>query len=247
MAVLTSRGNKVYKAICRLKRSRDVMVLEGRRLVQDALSRGLRPRTIAVSASFLGAHALPASPDAVFSDALFATLAETETSQGLLALFDVPWARMEEVLGQDRIVVLDGLQDPGNVGTVIRTAEAFGFRGVVILPNTASPFSPKAVRASMGSCLGVAVARGTHEEIVASSHRLVALTIDGDETPAPALFEGRFALCLGREASGLSPVLASRAHHRVRIPMAGPTESLNVAVAAGIVMAVAAGVVAGPG
>jgi TrmH family RNA methyltransferase len=242
MDVLTSRANRTYRYLARLKRSRGAMMLEGRRLVEDALSRGIRPRTLVASESFASSHGMPARPDVVLSDQLFETLADTQTTQGIMGFFDTPWARLGEVLAKDRIVVLDGLQDPGNVGAITRTAEAFGFQGMVVLDGTASPFSTKAVRASMGSCLGLLIAKGSPRELAGIPHRIVALSVNGPEVISPHLFRGRFALCLGQEAAGITAELDSLAHHRVCIPMKGRTESLNVAVASGIVMACAAGV-----
>ncbi len=223
------------------------MVLEGARLVADALERGFRPRVLAVSESFLAARRAAVEPDVVLSDTLFDALCDTETPQGILAVFDMPWAALGRVIGCDRIVALDGLQDPGNVGTIVRTAEAFAFDGVLVLPGTANPFSPKAVRASMGSCLGVAIARAEPADLRKIPHTIVALSPDGPEELHPALVSGRIAVCLGQESGGLRGELREITHHLVRIPMRGRTESLNVAVAAGIVMACAAGVPGGCG
>ncbi len=149
MQTLTSRHNPLYKELTALKKDKGLMLLEGKRLVADALARGITPRMVAVSQGFEEVHSLPVPPDAVMSETLFKSISETETPQGVLAFFQVPWAGMEEIMEQERVVILDGLQDPGNVGTIVRTAEAFGFSGMIILDGTASPFSGKAVRASM--------------------------------------------------------------------------------------------------
>lgn len=242
MAVLRSRHNAAYKALVRLVKRRDLMVLEGLRLVQDALERGFRPHVLAVSERFMDSAKTSLKPDLILAEDLFDTLAETKTPQGIMAVFDIPWAEMDDVLACDRVVVLDGVQDPGNVGTIVRTAEAFGFEGVVALGGTANPFSPKAVRASMGSCLGVKVARAAVDDVLRMPHLVAALSLDGTEDLRPLLEADRLALCLGQEARGVSSQLAESASCRVKIPMRGPTESLNVAVAAGIVMALASGV-----
>lgn len=242
MAAITSRHNPLYRTLVNLKKDKGVMLLEGRRLVEDALSRGCSPRIIAATQRFLDDFSLPAQPDAVLSDYLFAGIAETETPQGVLGFFEVPWAGMDEIADMERIVILDGLQDPGNVGTIVRTAEAFGFAGMIVMEGTASPFSTKAVRASMGSCLGIRIARASPPELRRIPHRILALTAQGSQRLSPGLLTGNIALCLGQEALGISREVLDVAHETVSIPMIGRTESLNVAVTAGIVMACAAGI-----
>ncbi|HOS96571.1 MAG TPA: RNA methyltransferase [Deltaproteobacteria bacterium] len=242
MGVITSRHNPLYRALLDLRKDRGVMLLEGRRLVADALSRGCVPRLVAVTGDFLGDSDVPVQPDMVLSAPLFAGVAQTETPQGILAFFEVPWAAMDEVVDMERVVILDGLQDPGNVGAIVRSAEAFGFGGMVVLEGTASPFSPKAVRASMGSCLGIRISRGTPADLKRLPHRLLALSVQGSARLSPSLFLGKTAVCLGQEASGIREEVLALCHDTVAIPMTGRTESLNVAVAAGIVMACAAGV-----
>jgi RNA methyltransferase, TrmH family len=245
MQTLTSRHNPLYKELTALKKDKGVMLLEGKRLVADALERGIVPRMVAVSQGFDEVQSLPLSPDAVMSDKLFESICETETPQGVLAFFQVPWSGMEEIMVQERVVILDGLQDPGNVGTIVRTAEAFGFYGMIILDGTASPFSGKAVRASMGSCLGIRIARCATGDLWRLPHRILALTSQGRKGLSSNLFESRVAICFGRESEGISKEILEISHDTVRIPMKGRTESLNVAVAAGIVMACAAGVLGG--
>lgn len=243
MQTVIGRHNPLYRTLAGLKKDRGVMLLEGRRLVEDALSRGITPRMTAVSEEFGRQCRMDLIPDVILSEKLLAGISETETPQGILAFFEVPWSNMDRIGDQERIVILDGLQDPGNVGTIVRTAEAFGFTGMVVLEGTASPFSSKAIRASMGSCLGISIARGTSDDIRHLPHRILAMTAGGLKKLSPELFQGRTAICLGQEASGISPEMLSISHDAVSIPMQGRTESLNVAVAAGIVMACAAGVI----
>jgi len=243
MQTVTSRHNPAYKVLSDLKKDKGVMLLEGKRLVADALARGITPRMMAVTQGFLEDHSLSLSPDMVMSEKLFESICETETPQGILAFFDITWAGMEEIMEQGRVVILDGLQDPGNVGTIVRTAEAFGFTGMIVMEGTASPFSSKAVRASMGSCLGIRIARCIADDLRRLPHRILALTPDGRKRISSKIFDPKVAICLGQEASGISREILDIAHDTVAIPMRGRTESLNVAVAAGIVMACAAGVI----
>lgn len=243
MQSITSRQNPLFKKIISLKKDRGMMILEGRRLVEDALARGMAPRMCVATADYAAAQGPPGIVHTVLSEQLFCIIAETESPQGILAFFDIPWSDVGDMMGRNRIVILDGLQDPGNVGTIIRTAEAFGFTGMILTGDTVNPFSPKAVRASMGSCLGISIARGSAAELKTLPHTLYALVLRGRKKLSPDLFRARTAICLGRESEGISREIIELSHETLSIPMTGKTESLNVAVAAGIVMACASGVI----
>lgn len=242
MQTVTSRHNPIYKKLAGLKKDRGLMLLEGRRLVDDAISRGIQPRMSAIRHGFEDVHNLCVTPDLILSEKLFDGICDTEAPQGVLAFFDIPWAGMGEIVKEDMVIILDGLQDPGNVGTIVRTAEAFGFSGMIVMDGTASPFSPKAVRASMGSCLGIRIASCTVEELRLLPHRILSLAAQGNKVLSPGLFGPQTAVCFGREADGVRREVLDISCETVSIPMKARTESLNVAVAAGIVMACAAGI-----
>jgi RNA methyltransferase, TrmH family len=241
VGAIASNDNPAFKALLKAGKDRGLMLLEGRRLVMDALGRGLAPVLTALTPGYAETHGLPGVPHTVLVEKLFGRIAETATPQGILAFFPMPWASWEEVASHEKIIILDGLQDPGNVGTIIRTAEAFGFGALIVTGETASPFSPKAIRASMGSSLGVRITHAYREELVKLPHRIVSLALDGGTKLSRGLFEGRAAICLGQEGAGVSREVLHLSAVRVAIPMQGDVESLNVAVAAGIVMAYASG------
>jgi RNA methyltransferase, TrmH family len=242
MGAIGSGANPAFKALLKARKDKGVMLLEGRRLVMDALARGMEPTLMAVTPGYVEAHGRPGAAHVVVVDRLFGRVAETETPQGILAFFPVPWVRLDEVAAQEKIIILDGLQDPGNVGTIVRSAEAFGFGALVVTEDTASPFSPKAIRASMGSTLGVRIAVARREDLSRLPHRIVSLALTGSAKLGPELFRGKVAICLGQEGAGVSRVVLGLSSEAVAIPMKGRAESLNVAVAAGIVMAYASGV-----
>ncbi len=237
MAVITSRSNSAFKAFLAAKKDPNLILLEGRRLVEDGLSRGIRPRMAALTLGYIKAYGELAFSYILISDRLFGLLADTVTPQGILAVIDKPLASLEDVYESEKVIILDGIQDPGNVGTIIRTAEAFGISGVVVTQGTASPFSGKAIRASMGSCFGVKIVSATPNELKKLPHKIISLVPHGEISLGSRLFEGKCAICFGQEGSGVSKELLEMSHKSVYIPMKGPTESLNVAVAAGIVMA----------
>ena len=166
-----------------------------------------------------------------------ADLFATENSQGIAAVVETPrptpLASMARQSGP--IIVLDGVADPGNVGTIIRSAEWFAVAGVVLLPGTADPYNPKSVRASMGSLVRVAVAEATPSELAALGRPVYALDAGGD------LVLGRDALprsaiyAIGSEAHGISDEVAALAR-TVAIPGRGGVESLNAAIAGSILL-----------
>jgi TrmH family RNA methyltransferase len=170
----------------------------------------------------------------------FASAAETESPQGVLAIAGVPERRLEQLPALDApLLVLDGIQDPGNAGTILRTAAALGARATVALPGTVDLWNAKVVRSAVGAhfthlafdttaagLLAFLAAEGTPLWVAAADGAPV-----GDATRPP-----RVALALGNEGAGVSPGLAAAAERRVGIPLAGGAESLNVAVAAGILL-----------
>ncbi len=220
--------------------SRRLLVLEGKRLVEDALRRGIEPIASAITPSYIRKNGEPGFPCIVVSDEIFKKLSDTDSPQGIIALVPIPWAQISESSLYKRIIVLDGVQDPGNVGTIVRTAEAFGFGMVIVTGDSASPFSPKAVRASMGSCLGVKIARASISQLKAIPHAILSLTPYGRLSLDEIKQTDRIALCLGREGTGISPELMRISKESVSIPISG-VESLNVAIAAGIAMAYLSG------
>jgi len=169
----------------------------------------------------------------------FASAAGTESPQGVLAVANVP-ARSFALLGDSRapLLVLDGIQDPGNVGTIIRTAAALGACATVALPGTVDLWNAKVVRAAMGAHFTHPAFDATLEELTAFLHAsdraLWVAAADG--TPVNELAKPvRVAVALGNEGAGVTTALAALAAQRVAIPING-VESLNVAVAAGILL-----------
>lgn len=168
-------------------------------------------------------------------------IADTDHSQGIVALAEVPEVTPESLpsRGHQRWVVLDALQDPGNVGTIIRTAAALGADGVLLLPGTVDPWNAKVVRSAMGSSFHLPVMSMNVEEFhrFATERSLAVWVADAGGSPvgehAPP---SRLALVVGNEGSGVSPAMASVAERKVALPIAREVESLNVAVATGILL-----------
>jgi len=241
----------------RLRRGRErrgLALAEGVRLVEEALAAGISIRCAAVSphleASARGG-ALKASLAArgvaltALEDRALAELADTDHPQGVIAVVEPPrwgWEQLRPDRG-GAVVALDAVQDPGNVGTILRTAQALGAAGVVALKGTAELHNPKVLRGSMGALFRLPAFSAPEEELLSW---LAATGVDlwlaaTDGVPADALpprSPARTPLCLvmGNEGAGVSPALSARARRRVAIPLAGRADSLNVAVAAGILL-----------
>lgn len=169
----------------------------------------------------------------VVSSSVYQKMSDTDSPQGILGTFRIP--STVELSGK-RILVLDGVQDPGNVGAMLRTAVAAGFNGVIAV-ESASPYSPKAVRASMGGVFRIPVMRATRSEALKAveNRTVVVLDMNGYNV-FYADVKGDFALVVGNEGSGLSPEFRARADYKLSIPMAGGIESLNASVSAGVAM-----------
>ena len=169
-------------------------------------------------------------------------IADTETPQGIIAVCKMRQPKLENLLASGKmLLVLDRVGDPGNIGTMLRTADAAGIGGLVLLKGCADIYAPKTVRSSMGSLFHIPVLSGVSEQEFVSAAKkagydLLVTCLDGADNLYKADLSGRIAFVMGNEAGGVSESLLEKADKRVYIPMAGRAESLNVAMAAGIVM-----------
>jgi TrmH family RNA methyltransferase len=248
MKVITSRENQLYKQTAKLlrKKSRDEtgqFLLEGRKPLRDALEMGLMIEKIFTCLGKEPEDWIPRDKCIGLDRPLFASLSDTVHSQGIIAVVRKPKIDPAVFTAPQKgpVIVLDRLQDPGNAGTIIRTAEAAGFYGILALKESVDLYAPKVVRSAAGALLRMPVLTDLAEEellsLVRSSGRKLLVTaledaVDCFETELP----GQAALVIGNEGSGVSRTLLEEADLRVKIPMAGQIESLNAAVAAGILM-----------
>lgn len=177
------------------------------------------------------------------SDSVFVKASETEQPQGVLLVARQAALPLDHLfeLRQPLIVVIDGVQDPGNMGTLLRTADAAGADGVVVTRGSADPYSGKALRASMGSAFHLPLTVGVqHAELIARFKqvgiRVVATALDQAESYLQADYQGPLAIIFGNEGQGVSQELLSVAEKKLCIPIYGLAESLNVAVAAAVVL-----------
>jgi RNA methyltransferase, TrmH family len=225
-----------------------LFLAEGVRVAEELLQAGLTVRFALVSSAIedtprgqaVATRLREGATVRRVSDGALGRLARTRTPQGVLVVADVPAVRLEgvEVGDEAGVLVLDGVQDPGNIGTLARAAAAFGFRMVACLPGTVDPWNPKSVRASAGALFRIQVVETGSTALWDWLGRqgFVVLGADAAGTPLDRPGRGRVALVVGNEGAGLSDEARARCHRLVAVPMAAGTESLNVALAAGILL-----------
>ena len=222
--------------------------LEGPRLVEEAFRSGIGVEAVLVcddGERHLARLKTWMTPEVRLlrcSTVLFDSVAGTETPQGIAALARPRQFSLGDLLGDVPLVlVLAGVQDPGNVGTLVRSAEAFGATGAVACHGTAHPLSPKALRASAGSALRLPLQAGVEAKSLLAhlrdaELRVFAASLEGDLAPAEADLTLPCALVIGNEAAGLPPELDRAADARLRIPLAEGVDSLNAAVAGAVLL-----------
>lgn len=247
--MIRSSDNRIIKLIRSLHRRdrRDqerAFVVEGVRAVADALLAGAQPRVVLLRENALDIKERPPFVDLppaawrVVEPALFDALTETVTPQGVLALFPFPNLLIDQT-ARPLVLLLDQVRDPGNLGTLLRSAVGAGATCVVLTPGSVDPFNPKVVRAGMGAHFRVPI-RWLDDELRdwllrACPARIVA------EADAPLRYDafdwtGGAVLIIGSEATGATPALRALATASVTIPLSGDLESLNAAIAGSIVL-----------
>lgn len=245
MKLIQSRDNAFFKQLKRLaesgreRRKAGQTLLDGVHLV-EAYEKAIGPlETLVVAESALAggevATYVAGREIVVLADTLMRDLGLVDTPSGLLAVVAIPKANATVGLEQDAIL-LDGVQDPGNVGTLLRTAAAAGVRQALLSPGCAAAWSPKVVRAGQGAHFVLSIHEGADLAAFMTNYQgTSAVTcLVGAESLYAARLEGPIAWVFGAEGKGVSPELTAAADMRLCIPMPGVMESLNVAAAAAI-------------
>lgn len=249
MKIITSKDNSIYKKCIQLsqKKYRDKygeFLAEGEKIVAEAKNAG-RTKCIIASSCYVKNEEFLETDLVFMMGKLFNKIAQTETSQGIAAIVSKGSQEdFQNAISQNdqcNIVVLDRLQDPGNIGTIIRTAEAAGYKGVVTIKGTCDVYSPKVVRAAAGSLLRMPIWQGAETEEVLrylkeQKKKIATTSLEADKYFYQVDLEKNIALVIGNEGNGVSQKMQEESHLNIKIPMNGETESLNAAVAAGIIM-----------
>ena len=247
--VITSLQNPQVKMLRTLNRGRaerlanGLYLAEGEHMAAEAVKEK-KANVLLLDSSALDKYSAfideAALPVYVLSPHVMAAVCDAKTPQGIAALCDYPQEESLSALGE-RIIVLDGVQDPGNVGTIWRTADAAGFQALLLGAGSADPLSPQVQRSAMGSGFRVPYAHSEDlaQTLIALRKRgwhVIASDLSGADFYAREELGERFVLVIGNEARGISDAVREAADCRVKLPMRGGAESLNAAVAAGIMM-----------
>lgn len=249
-----SRQNAALRHLARLGRERKYrratgeMVCEGSKMLREALASGAQLTTLLVRAArrdslppaLLEQAAQAGATLYCAPDTLFHLASGVETPQDVIFACRQPRWDAQALDGARQQLLLEGLQDPGNLGTILRTAEAFALGAVVLCEGCADPFSPKVVRATMGAvfrlpCVSMPLADAA-ARARAQGLAVYATALHTDSVPLSAVALDRAAVIIGSEGRGVSPAGLALADRRVIIPMQGRAESLNAGVAAAIVI-----------
>jgi TrmH family RNA methyltransferase len=233
---------KAWRALkTRAEREKQGLYLaEGEHLCGEAVKEGLALAILCQADKQVRYAGLLASGLSVYtlSPAAMAMISDTKAPQGIAALCRLPAQASLQALGT-RLVALNSVQDPGNVGAILRTMDAAGFTGMLLDKDSADAFSPKALRAAMGAVfrLPLRVSDDLAQDLLQlEGFDIIASQLDGDDFFARPPLGERVCLIVGNEGAGIAPYLSALATHRFRLPMPGRAESLNAAVAASIMI-----------
>ncbi len=253
---ITSRDNRQMKEIGKLytsgrfRKENGLFVVEGERICWDAAETGIPIRTLVLSDTGAvryseTARRLERMAGEVISvpDVLFSRISDTVHPQGILCVCEIPAHRLtsEGILPGRRYVALENLSDPANLGTIARTGEALGIDGLILSADCCDPYSPKALRAGMGSLIRIPLLKtedffGVLRDLQARGISSYAAVPAADAMPVTRLDLSSGVVLIGNEGNGLTPEAKALATHCVTIPMGGKAESLNAAAAASILM-----------
>lgn len=240
--MISSVKNDTIKQWNRLKKKKyreeaQQFLVEGHHLVEEAIRSNWTISTIILQEGIEASLDLSQYHVITVSDHVMQHLADTKTPQGIIAIVQMQDTKLQQL---DRLLLLDSIQDPGNVGTIIRTADAAGFSGVILGNQTVDLHNDKLIRASQGSTFHIPIVQADLAKLVESlQHTGVTIWASTLEEARPVnelQIPEKLALIVGNEGSGVSPELLAKVNQRVHIPIYGQAESLNVSVASGIML-----------
>lgn len=249
--MITSSSNPKVKNLIQLskkakaRKEQGLFVVEGKKMFSEAPQEWLHQ--VYVSESFLkepeNKELLSGTEYEVLSDSVFKAAADTQTPQGILALVRMPKYTLSQLLKKEgaHLLIAEGIQDPGNLGTMFRTGEGAGVTGVILNKTTVDVYNPKTIRSTMGSIYRVpfVISENLSETLAklkASGVQLYAAHLKGSLSYDEPDYKSSTGFLIGNEGNGLSDEIAGLADTYIRIPMEGQVESLNAAIAAALLM-----------
>ncbi len=243
---ISSAENSYIKKLIKLKHKKyreefGLFVAEGERSVKDAVASDFTIDAVVVSETYYAEQKAQFSDQTVIvtTDKIFQQLCDTKTPQGILAVLHMP--KQSESLSGARYIYCDCIQDPGNAGTIIRSADAFGFDGVVFSKGSVDVYAPNVIRSSMGSVFHIEMIADAEDGFLergkANGYFLSVTALHKDSVSlANGTFSDKQIFVIGNEGNGVSERVLALADETVHIPMQGAAESLNAGVAASVLM-----------
>jgi len=246
---ITSRENSIYKLVRALSQKKvrennGLFLIEGTRLIEEANSCGIKIKYLIINETAENVPKINQDCQVLrLPNNLFKKVSNTVSSQGIIAVVEqIEISLADIILGTNPlVVVLNGLQDPGNLGTIIRTSAAAGATAVLLTEGTVDLYNPKVVRSTMGSLFQVPIVSGLDDNEAVkwlnyNSINIMVADLDSEEYYYSANLKDSFALVIGNENRGANDIWRKAAYKKIKIPILESTESLNASVAAGIIL-----------
>ena len=253
MQVISSKDNDLIKHIKKLKDKKyrdenNEYIIEGIKLIEEAVQENAKIKKIIVCDDTTRTYEIPtnvmleiAKYECTYvTEKIFNTITQVTKPQGIMAIIEKNKIEAEIDFTQDIIVVLDGVQDPGNLGTILRTVDSVGINQIIVSKETADAYNPKVVRSTMGAIFRVKIIetenlKETIKQIKKHHFKLVATSLQTNSSIYDVNLSKKM-IVIGNEANGVSKDIQDIADEKVKIPMLGKTESLNASVATGIIL-----------
>ena len=253
MQVISSKDNELVKHIKKLKDKKyrdesNEYIIEGVKLIEEAVKENVKIKKIIVCEDTTRTYEIPtnvmleiAKYECIYvTDKIFTSITQVTNPQGIMAIIEKNTENTEIDYSQDIIVVLDDVQDPGNLGTILRTVDSIGLNQIIVSKDTADAFNPKVVRSTMGAIFRIKIIevedlKQMIKEMKKHHYKLMVTSLQTEDSIYDIDFNKKI-IVIGNESNGVSQEIQDMADEKAKIPMLGKTESLNASVAAGIVM-----------
>ena len=253
MQVISSKDNEIIKNIRKLKEKKyrdeqNAYIIEGIKLIKEAIVENVKIRQIVMCENFADNKDLDkdtlyeiAKYNLIYvTEKVFNLITDVKTPQGIIAVIEKGNVDKKIDYSQDIIIALDGIQDPGNLGTILRTVDSANLNQIILSKNSADPYNPKVVRSTMGGIFRINIIEvdsleETIKEIKKNNFRIMVTSLDTNNSIYDVEYFKK-VIVIGNEANGVSTEVQKLADEKVKIPMLGKTESLNASVATGIMI-----------
>ena len=253
MQIISSKDNEIVKNIKKLKEKKyrdleNAYIIEGIKLVKEAIYENAKIRQIIMCENYADNKEIDKETLYEISkynliyvtEKVFNTITDVKTPQGIIAIVEKNNSTCEINYSEEIIIALDDVQDPGNLGTIIRTADSANLKQIILSKNSADPYNPKVVRSTMGGIFRVNIIEvdnleETLKQTQKNGFKVMVTVLDTQKSIYDVNYNKK-VIIIGNEANGISKAIQNIADEKVKIPMLGKTESLNASVAAGVMI-----------